>query len=229
MNKQIGKLFRILIIGLILLTFLLIFKIIISGFEYSVEFKNLILIGLISGFLTIISSWSYIKDINSRAGKLRIVRQNIILLFIQYLLILTIAIFLKKGMGVFYDTDDFILYIKNNYNLKPFAIIKYYLLGFSKGTINFSIMFYNIFGNLIIFMPFGFFMYILFDSMKKFKNYFLTMSVIIIFVEFLQILTMTGFMDIDDYILNITGNIIIYLYLNKRRIKNKLKKLYIIQ
>ncbi|QQK08509.1 VanZ family protein [Miniphocaeibacter halophilus] len=229
MREKIGKIFQLFVTGLIILTLFLIFKIIISDFEYIVDFKKLILIGACSGVFNILSSLCYIRSLKNKSDKFMLVRQNITILFIQYLLILIIAIFLKKGMGLFYDTDDFVLYIKNNYNLKPFAIIKYYILGFNNKVLSFSNMFYNIFGNLIIFMPFGFFIYILFDNMKEFKNYFITMSIIIIFIEIMQVLTMTGFMDIDDYILNITGAIITYLFLNNKTIKNILKKFYIIK
>lgn len=69
----------------------------------------------------------------------------------------------------------------------------------------------NLLGNLIAFMPFSLFLPILFKRMRKITHFFIVTSLIIISVELLQFLSMTGSMDIDDYILNILGCMILYI------------------
>ena len=57
---------------------------------------------------------------------------------------------------------------------------------------------------------------------RKSSVYFITASLLIIGVEILQVLTMSGSGDIDDYILNIVGSMVMYFIVKLYR---KVKKL----
>lgn len=206
----------------------LIGKIIISNFNYTVDFRELIILFLLGTLFYFLSLIMRVRKIKNKLSKRKIVRKTIIYIFILYITVLIIALFFKSGMGRFYETDNYLEYIKNNYNLKPFRIIKYYVNGLLNNSINLNTIIYNLLGNTIIFIPVGVFSYILFDKMKNFKTYFLVMSVIIILVEVLQLLTTTGFMDIDDYILNIIGTVLSFGIMKSEIINRILEKYYIL-
>ena len=86
---------------------------------------------------------------------------------------------------------------------------------------------YNVIGNIVLFIPFGFFMYIKFEKNKT--KALLTVFIMTLGVEFIQGFIPYRFCDIDDIILNTFGGylgIIIYniLFL---KFNNKLKKIQI--
>lgn len=228
MREKIGKILYNLGIILIILTTIMILNVILSNFKIVIEFTWLIEIVLLGFFLFIFSAYFQINENKSKKDKKKIIRKNIIALFILYILALIIALFLKSGMGLFYETDNYIEYLKNNYNLIPFKTIIYYFNGFIKGNIIFKNLIFNIFGNIVIFIFLGIFIYILFYNTREFKKYILILSLIIILVEIVQLITKTGFLDIDDYILNITGALIGYSILKNEKIDKKMKKMYII-
>lgn len=99
-------------------------------------------------------------------------------------------------------------------NLKPFTEITRYKFG----TRLFNI---NVFGNILIFIPFGLFI----SSYLKPKRIFSVLFISIItssFVELVQLKIGRSF-DIDDILLNVLGSIIGYLlYLALKSIKRKL-------
>lgn len=106
------------------------------------------------------------------------------------------------------------LQIENGTNLTPFVTIKRMLLIFDLDYIENKIAITNLVGNFIIFMPFSFFALKIFY--KKFKNplrFMFWTAFIIILVEVLQLLTLTGSCDIDDFILNFSGALIAYIIL----------------
>lgn len=59
-------------------------------------------------------------------------------------------------------------------------------------------------------MPFAFFLPLLFKKQNNFKTFLLTMICIVIGIELLQFITMSGSCDIDDVILNVSGSLIMY-------------------
>lgn len=62
-------------------------------------------------------------------------------------------------------------------------------------------------------MPFAFFLPILFEKQKKLKNFLLTMICIVVGIELLQFITISGCCDIDDVILNVLGSLIMFVIL----------------
>jgi len=68
----------------------------------------------------------------------------------------------------------------------------------------------NLFGNIIIFMPFGFFM----PMASKYKSFFLTVFFsfsLSFFVEIFQFITRVGSFDVDDLLLNTIGGMLGYI------------------
>jgi len=65
----------------------------------------------------------------------------------------------------------------------------------------------NVMGNIILFVPAGFFLLCLFPNVRtwSFKKYTVFMAVTIIVIELFQLLLMCGHCDIDDFMLNLVG------------------------
>ena len=106
----------------------------------------------------------------------------------------------------------------SGYNIVPFAEILRYDFG-SK------LFYYNVIGNIIVFIPFGYFVA---DYIKS-KNIFpalIISGIISTTVEFVQLNIGRSF-DIDDIILNIVGGVVGYLlYIAFQAIKNHLPKIF---
>ncbi len=64
---------------------------------------------------------------------------------------------------------------------------------------------YNIGGNIIMFVPLGFFLGALVPRCRRFWQCMGTVAVIMTAVELLQLLTLRGFCEVDDLILNLMG------------------------
>lgn len=110
-------------------------------------------------------------------------------------------------------------------NLVPFATIQKMLLIFEIPGYNNTIAILNLFGNFAAFMPLAFFLMLLKPQAQKLSYMFTRTSLLIITVEVVQFLTMTGTMDIDDYLLNETGVLCMFLFLRYTPIHHIFPKL----
>lgn len=89
---------------------------------------------------------------------------------------------------------------------------------FVKETIILKTIIINVFGNILMFTPFGF-LGIVFPKLNNFRLLILDFLFAIILVESLQYFTRLGVFDIDDVILNTVGVAIgfwIYRWLNRK-------------
>ena len=92
-----------------------------------------------------------------------------------------------------------------HYNLELFREIKRFWEYRDQVGMTSTIM--NLFGNILIFMPFGFFL----PMASRFRNVFATVFwslVLSLAVEMFQFVTKVGCFDVDDLFLNTTGGII---------------------
>lgn len=144
-------------------------------------------------------------------------------LYIVMLLNLTLfdEYFGRTGIAMISNsTNQFREYLTNNFNIIPFATINNYFIALKNHNLSNSTFIYNIFGNLLAFAPFVFFIPRLFNSVDKWSKFFFVTSIFIIIIETMQMITMSGSFDIDDYILNITGANILYIIINNKYLKN---------
>lgn len=96
-------------------------------------------------------------------------------------------------------------------NLIPFKTIEGYITALRLGNINSSIVYQNIFGNLVLFLPMGILLPAIFG---KFRKAYITLPLILLTIacaEFLQLIFGLGSLDIDDLILNFAGAVVGYL------------------
>ncbi|MGN1399487.1 MAG: VanZ family protein [Erysipelotrichaceae bacterium] len=123
------------------------------------------------------------------------------LLFIVYLVTLVDLLFFSRA----YDSASGV-------NLVPMNQIELFYGLLSSPNYSFrKLAIINLFGNILIFVPFGFFISILF---KRFKNYFnllLFSFGFVLICEYTQYYFKIGTFDVDDIILNLLGVTIGYL------------------
>ena len=156
---------------------------------------------------------------------------NLWIFFILYvMLFITLTLFDgfygRRGVTSIHWTKNlFRNYMQNSTNLIPFKTI----IGYMKFTNNTSIriIITNIVGNIIACMPFAFFLPLLFKRQNNLKFFTLTMILIVLIIELLQFITLSGSFDIDDLILNVLGAIILYMILKIKRIDKLIKKIFL--
>ena len=134
-------------------------------------------------------------------------------LFVMYILLLVYFLFLSEEYG----RKDFALR-EYRYNLTPFQEIKRFWI--DRKIVGFFAAFLNLAGNVIGFVPFGFFLPII---SYRFRNVFLTGILgfsLSLLVEGIQLIGKVGCFDVDDLILNTLGAVmgyVIFLICNRMR------------
>lgn len=151
-------------------------------------------------------------------------------LYIVFLLSLTLfdTYFNRNGINIFsLDKDMVKEYMKSSFNIIPFKTIKLYFNGYNGGYLSKSLFLYNIIGNLCALMPFSFFLPLLFKKQNNILIFILTIILIVIGIESMQFLTLSGSCDIDDLILNLSGSLVLYLILKIKPINKVIRKTFI--
>lgn len=69
----------------------------------------------------------------------------------------------------------------------------------------------NLVGNVIMFIPLGLFLPLIFRKLRKWHKTLLCTALIITAVEIAQLLTLVGSCDVDDLILNLAGSTVGYI------------------
>lgn len=174
---------------------------------YILTNNRLMLLGLVC-VLVYISSVILVN--NFHASK-KLLKLNLIIYFLIYtatIFTLTLfdEIFGRQGF-VFIDWNVDLLksYMSLSFNIVPFKTIKLFSLGYKYGLVSFNAYFTNIFGNILVFMPYGFFIPMLFKKINSFLKFLIFLLIIILLIEISQFFTMSGSFDIDDIILNLLG------------------------
>ncbi|EEM69224.1 MULTISPECIES: VanZ family protein [Bacillus cereus group] len=135
-------------------------------------------------------------------------------LFLPYSFILLFKLLLGRSafyfgnLKYFFETGDWHAIHGGLINLVPFKSTIRYLTEFD--SYNLDIVLMNTLGNVIIFIPFGFLLPLLFKQINNVKMASKIFIKFILLIESLQLLTFTGVFDIDDIILNMLGALIGY-------------------
>lgn len=154
---------------------------------------------------------------------------NLYIFFILYLMLLiTLTLFDSSWGRNGFAIKDFKVYIKQSVNLVPFKTIINYIKEFNSMYSTRQIMF-NLLGNICAFMPMALFLPLLFKKQSKFKNFIITMVIIILGIESLQLITTSGRFDIDDLILNLFGAAIMYLLLNIKSVNDLINNVFLLE
>ena len=109
--------------------------------------------------------------------------------------------------------SDYAQLLRGKMNLIPFQTIGNYWKVVTRWEFTplFRHCVINLGGNVILFIPIGYFLPRLWPFLRNFFSFLLTCTMAITLVELLQLVTLLGSLDIDDLILNLSGMIVGYL------------------
>ena len=101
-------------------------------------------------------------------------------------------------------------------NFVPLRTVRRYL----RSGVSRSASVVNLAGNAAAFAPFALFLPLLWERMRKFGVFALSVFLAVLGVECAQLLLGVGFFDVDDFILNLGGACLLYGLLHWRPVRN---------
>ena len=221
MNKKVNLVSSIImyvIAGLVLL-----FYFGIGFIAQMTEVSRLVLLGASSLFLYIggVLLSKYLD--NNKPMKI-----NLYIFFGLYLILLiTLTLFdslwLRNGFN-FSGFDN----IQDRINLVPFKTIMTFVKEFDSMYSTSQIML-NLFGNVCAFMPMALFLLLLFKRQNKAFQFVITLILMILGIEFLQLITGSGRFDIDDLILNLFGAVLVYLLFKIKSVNALIHNIFLLE
>lgn len=120
-----------------------------------------------------------------------------------YILVLLFILFgMNRGVWANMSMMEYALF---QMNIIPFKTIGEYIGAICSGSMNLYIPLTNLFGNLFMFFPMGFYLPAWFSKIDTWKRYLASIAVILLLLELLQFVSKRGAFDIDDLILNMLG------------------------
>lgn len=132
----------------------------------------------------------------------RIIRTFGKVLFVLYIVFLVYFLFLAEWYGRTGTGGDY------RYNLELFREIRRFIT--YREQLGMFAVFANLFGNILIFVPYGFFISMAAERRGFFKTLFCSFGLSLC-VELVQLVTRVGSFDVDDILLNTIGGILGYI------------------
>lgn len=221
MNKKVNLVSSIIMYAIAGLVLLFYFGIGFMG--QMTEVSRLVLLGVSSLFLYI-GGFLLSKYLdNNKPMKI-----NLYIFFGLYLILLiTLTLFdslwLRNGFN-FSGFDN----IQDRINLVPFKTIMTFVKEFDS-MYSTSQIILNLFGNVCAFMPMALFLPLLFKRQNKVFQFVITLILMILGIEFLQLITGSGRFDIDDLILNLFGAVLVYLLFKIKSVKALIHNIFLLE
>lgn len=150
-----------------------------------------------------------------------------LILYIFLLIDLVIFDFERGEITLIFNNESWQSYIDIFVNLVPFKTIKRFFNAF--GRINSRYLIYNLLGNLICLMPLSLLLPKIYKVQNNFFIFTITILLTTLTIELTQLITCTGFFDIDDIILNATGALIAYLILKIKPLERFTSKIFLLE
>ena len=173
------------------------------------ELENMIILAL-PCFMLLFYSFN-IKD--------KTLRKRILIVYLIFYLLAMIGFtFANFRDNVLIDNGI----MDRGYNLIPFSSINQML----NSPLGLKVGLYNIIGNFLMLTPLAVLLPLISDRFKKVRNYFVAIILVSLVIELTQYITRIGSLDIDDFILNVSGSFILYLILIKTKLNKYLYKLF---
>ncbi|MBE6925369.1 MAG: hypothetical protein E7461_00855 [Ruminococcaceae bacterium] len=109
---------------------------------------------------------------------------------------------------------DYWAQIAENYSIKPLYTIRNYLwvLQNSSNTALIRHCAVNLLGNVLLFIPLGYFFPRLWRFFRPFWRFFLWAISLLLLIECLQLFSLRGRLDVDDIILNFSGMLLGFIF-----------------
>lgn len=110
----------------------------------------------------------------------------------------------RMGTG---PSEGYLEQLAGNLNLVPFKTIYEYLRmsGSDAGISLVRHAFINLAGNVVMFVPPGFFLPLFWPRLRTFGRFLPCVIKVVLMIEAIQLFTLLGVCDIDDLILNVSG------------------------
>ena len=117
-----------------------------------------------------------------------------------------------RHVSLIFKETDIQSYLSGKTNLIPFNTLALYIKGYANSYVELSALLTNLLGNIIAFMPFGFFLPLFFKKCNNTVVFLITVTLTVLFIELAQLVLMTGAFDVDDIILNVGGSLISFIF-----------------
>lgn len=204
LKRGFSAILGLLCIGLILATAVEVLSFRVS-FNAGGVFLGIFSITLLSLIASLLLSSSF-QEIKWKQYSMK---AGLFLIFVFYCLILLNLLFTSRHYFFeFAFSNNMKRRIATSTNFIPFHTMISYLK--NSDNLSSTVIYTNIYGNLIAFAPMGFFLPRLFQKLRKFLPFVCVMTLTISAIELAQFITNLGVMDIDDLILNLSGAIIAF-------------------
>ena len=191
---------------------------VISLFIIAVSVHNSIIsLMLLTIFSLSLYTGSFYLQLDNNEYKEKIMKTTFFILFLAYSVFTLTLLF----TNVYFGRDEVIAKI----NLIPFKTIFLFLTSANEHTLPFSAILINLLGNFIAFIPLALYLPMFFKNTKKFWFYILTVTLVVICIEAMQLLLNCGSCDIDDLILNILGAAASFPIFNNKSAQKLIKKI----
>ena len=220
-QKVIAFFFYGISLAILLLLIYALFKTNFSG----TIFKYISLAAILYFVFVLIANSLLLLAVNNNTLRIRIFKFSFFLYFLIYITMMCGLLFKS---GVDWKYSSLIEYYVENSNLIPFKTISFYFLAFVGDYINKSIVLGNIVGNILMFVPLDLFISIFFPSkIIGLKRKIFMFLFFIIVIEVIQLVTQTGFFDVDDIILNSIGFMTGYFLFRTQSIQKMIRFVFI--
>lgn len=181
--------------------------------------ENLIAISYIFIAVALIVIWAiYRTTVLLKTTEKNILREVVINIFFIYFLVLIELTICKRGtLEIGFQNKFYVNYIPFRETINMF---KDNFMGIGNAL-------YNVVGNILLFVPLGFFIPLLFSKKNKISSVALYGACTSILIEAIQLITSNNLTDIDDVIFNTLGAILgffTYNLLNKTKLRELMKK-----
>lgn len=151
-------------------------------------------------------------DEKNNEQKRAVIRQTVLFCFLLYSFLAIFYLFFDSRFGR--SISPFSVGFSERMafaNLRPFATVRLYFRAYRLGRITKVAFYRNIFGNLVLLMPYSVFLPILFPRLSNPLRFLLTVFLIDLGIELTQWILLCGVCDVDDFILNLLGAFAAYL------------------
>ncbi len=175
-----------------------------------------------------LGAWLYTRALDRPQAR-RTVRALFFALFVFYAAVLLGALIVSRiDYRGFAQTRAFYWEnIDRMTNFIPFETVRLYLNAIKYNYIGMEIPLSNLAGNAMLFMPMAVFLPCLFRPMRSLWRFVLTMLLLLVAVEALQLLFACGSCDVDDVLLNLAGTLIVFGILKIPLVRRPLERLYL--
>ena len=177
-----------------------------------------------------LGTYLYTRSQESREDRRKAVRFSFFALFVFYCAVLLGALIISRvDFHSFAQTKaEYWNNFDLNTNFNPLETVRLYINAIKYDYIGMEIPLSNLVGHAMLFMPMAVFLPCLFRPMQKLWLFALSMLLLLVAVEAVQLLLACGSCDVDDVILNLAGTLIVFGILKLPFLQRLLRQLYLL-